>query len=70
MISASVMFPRHTIKTVFGKVSRSSFYYLLIWHLPVRNASERETKADALGGLMVVGLLAGMVGVMRLLLMV
>jgi len=64
------MFPRHPIKTVFGKVSRSRFYYLLIWHLPVRNACERETRSDALGGLMVVALLVGIVALMRLLLAV
>jgi hypothetical protein len=62
------MFPHHLIKTIFGKVSRSGLYYLLIWHLPVGNGSDRETQMDALGGLTVVGLLAGMVGLMRLLL--
>ena len=65
---APLMFPRDTIKTVFGRVSRSRFYYLLVWHLPVGHATEREARTDALGGLMVVGLLAGMVGVMRMLL--
>ena len=62
------MFPRHPIKTASGRASRSSLYYLLIWHLPVRHASDRESELDALGGVMVVGLLAGMVGLMRLLL--
>lgn len=62
------MFPRRTIKTVFGQASRSSLYYLLIWHLPIRQAAARETGLDALGGLAVVGLLAGLVGLMRLLL--
>ena len=37
----------------------------MIWNLPVHRASEMETGWDALGGVMVVGLLAGMVGVMR-----
>jgi hypothetical protein len=62
------MFSHNMMKTVFGKVSRSRLYYLLICHLPVRHASDSETGRDALGGVMVVCLLAGMVCLMRFLL--
>jgi hypothetical protein len=62
------MFFRTAIKTVFGKVSRSGLYYLLICKLPVRRASALDTEFDALGGVLVVGLLAGLVDLMRCLL--
>jgi hypothetical protein len=62
------MFRRRMMKTFFGKVRRSSFYYLLICHLPVRRASEMETGSDVMGGVMVIVLLAEMVALMRLLL--
>ena len=60
------MFIRNVIKTVFCKVKRSSFYYLMIWNLPVRRASETQTGSDALGAVMVIVLLGGMVVLMRL----
>ena len=56
------------MKSVFGKVSRSGLYYLLIWQLPVRRASVRDDTADALGGLTVVGLSLGIMILMRCLL--
>jgi hypothetical protein len=62
------MFSRHTMKAVSSKARRSHLYYLLIWNLPVRRASKTETGWDALGVLMVIGLLAGMVVLMRFLL--
>ena len=62
------MLVRNVIKTIFCKVRRSGLFYLMIWDLPVRRASERETGWDALGVVVVVGLLAGLVGFMRYLL--
>jgi hypothetical protein len=62
------MFFRTSIKTVFGKASRSGLYYLLICKLPVRRATDTETESDALGGVLVIGLLAGLVDLMRCLL--
>lgn len=56
------------MKIVFGKVKRSDLDYLLICRLPVRRASAWQTGADALGGVIVLILLAEMVGLMRLLL--
>lgn len=62
------MLVRNVIKTIFRKARRSSFYYLMIWNLPVRRASDAQTGSDALGMVMVIVLLAGMVGLMRYLL--
>ena len=59
------MLVHNVIKAVFRKVRRSDLYYLMIWNLRVRKASHRETGLDALGALMVIGLLAGLVVLMR-----
>jgi len=60
------MLVRKVIKATFRKVKRSGLYYLMICNLPVRRASETETGWDALGAVMVIGLLAGMVILMRI----
>jgi len=59
---------RNVIKTIFRKARRSGLFYLMICKLPVRRASEAQTGSDALGMVMVILLLAGMVGLMRYLL--
>jgi len=63
---ATHMLVRNVIKAVFRKAKRSGLFYLMIWNLPVRRASETETGWDALGAVMVIVLLAGMVVLMRL----
>jgi hypothetical protein len=62
------MFTRPTTKTVFGKVSRSGFYYFITVILPVKRPTEKDNKFDVLGGLMVVGLSTVMVILMRFML--
>jgi hypothetical protein len=56
------------MKPVSPKSCRSRFYYRMIWHLPVRRPAKTERRLDALGVVMVIGLLAGMVLLMRLVL--
>lgn len=62
------MFWQRTMKTVFGNVNRSGFYYFISSNLPVRRASETETGLDALGGVTVVGLSGLTIILMRLIL--
>jgi hypothetical protein len=59
------MLVRKVIKAVFRKVRRSGLYHLMICNLRVQNASHRETGWDALGALVVITLLAGLVYFMR-----
>jgi hypothetical protein len=58
---------RHKIrKTLFGKVGRSGFHWLLTPVLPRKRGP--ETKHDALGGLIVIGLSIGLILLMRFIL--
>ena len=59
---------RKDIKMIFRKMRRSGLYYLMIWDLPVRNASHRETGSDVMGVVIVLGLLVELVVCMRYLL--
>jgi hypothetical protein len=54
------------MKTVFDRVNRSGVYYLISTLAPIN--LKRKAKFDALGGVMVVALVAGLVAVMRLIL--
>jgi uncharacterized protein (DUF2062 family) len=54
------------VKTVFGKESRSGFHNFLTAKLPASRAP--EAGFDVLGTILVVGLLMGMVLMMRLIL--
>ena len=56
------------MKTVFGKVSRSRFYYFIFMVLPVKQATEKDNGFDALGGLLVVVLSTVMMVLMRFML--
>lgn len=62
------MFIHPTKKTVFGKVSRSGFYYFIYMVLPVKPAAEKDNRFDALGGLLVVVLSIVMMVLMRFML--
>ncbi len=62
------MSSRKTIVTVSGRGGRSGFYHSTLSHLPARRDSEMETRFDVLGGIMVVGLLAGVVILMHFIL--
>lgn len=62
------MFTRPIIKIAFGNFSRSGFYYFITMILPVKQATEKDNKFDALGGLMVVGLSTVTVILMRFML--
>jgi hypothetical protein len=67
-LGSPLMFLRKTMKTVFGKINRSEFYYFIISNLPVKRVTEMETGFDFLGEMMVISLLAGVVFFMRFLL--
>ena len=58
------MFTHKKMRAVFAKVDRSDFHRLITPVLPINR--KPETKFDAWGGLMVVGLSAGMMVLMRL----
>ncbi len=60
------MFAREMMKTVFGKVNRSGFHHFANPVPPRKRVS--ETGFDALGGLMIVSLSAGLAVLMRLIL--
>lgn len=62
------MILQRTMKTVFGKMCRSGFFYFIMAKRPVRRPSETETGMDALGALVVIGLWSGILILMRLLL--
>ncbi len=62
------MFTRPTIKSVFGKVSRSGLDHCITVILPVKHATEQDTGFDALGGLTVVGLSVVTILLMRFIL--
>ena len=62
------MFLPRKMKTVFGKMGRSGFFYFIMTKLPVRRASETETALDVLGVVLVVSLSAATVFLMRFLL--
>ncbi|HEV2694198.1 MAG TPA: hypothetical protein VG347_14985 [Verrucomicrobiae bacterium] len=59
------MFSRRMMKAGSHKARRSHFYHLMIWHLPVRRTAQTERRLDALGVVIVIGLLAGMLLLMR-----
>lgn len=63
------MVPRKTNKPAPGQVGRSRFYYSNLSNVPVRRPSKKETSFDVLGGLLVVSLLAGLMILMRFILM-
>jgi len=60
------MLTHEHMTTAFGKVKRSGFHHFLTSVLPVKRTAEAEL--DALGGVMVVILLAGALLLMRLIL--
>lgn len=62
------MFTANAIKTILSKANRSDFFYFIVSNLPVRHASDAENRFDLMGEMVVVGLLAGLVILMRSLL--
>jgi hypothetical protein len=61
------MFDRNMVKTVFGSVNRSDFYYLITSIRSLLHTNHGpDTRFDAVGGVMVISLSAGIVVLMRL----
>ena len=62
------MLGRKNMKRICGSANRTGFHHFVSSILPVRQATKTEIGLDVLGGVVVVGLIAGMAVLMHLVL--